>query len=80
MPRFAVGLACLLNNGALYVYVSSFWLKNFPFQTAAVAQLVRAFAHSVRIPAATDLSRKTGSVSSIAKRSAIGASVTDPRR
>ena len=34
----------------------------------------------VRIPAATDLNAQTGSDSSIAKRSAIGVSVTGPRR
>ena len=34
----------------------------------------------VRSPVATDLSRKTGSDSSTAKRSATGVSVTGPRR
>ena len=34
----------------------------------------------VHIPAATDLNRKTGSDSSTAKRSAIGVSVTGPRK
>ena len=53
------------------------------FFTLALAQWVRAFASgrlSVRIPAATDLSRKTDSDSSTAKRSAIGVSVMGPRR
>ena len=54
-------------------------------QSAAVAQWVRVFAPqsgrlSVRIRAATDLSRKTGSDSSTTKRSSIDVSVTSPRR
>ena len=53
-----------------------------PTGTAVVAQWVRALTLQsgrlgVRIPAATDLSRKTGGDSSTAKRMTIGASVTE---
>ena len=50
---------------------------------AAVTQSVRAFACGrldVRIPAATDRSRKTGSDSSTAKRRPLDLSVTVPRK
>ena len=52
---------------------------------SAVAQWRRAHApHAeafcVRIPSATDLSRKRGNDSSTAKRSSIGVSVMSPRR
>ena len=48
-----------------------------------VAQCVRAFASGrlgIRITAVTDLSRKTDNEGSTAKRLAIGASATGPRK
>ena len=61
----------ILNGFSFFESLKSFiW---FPF-------LVVLFKNTIHMLAATDLSCKTGSDSSTAKRSAIGVSVTGPRR
>ena len=91
---FAISLSPPLEKGQCFLALCHIWLKLAHWfwirrflivvkprrGTVEYSVGLASGRLGVRIPTATDLSRKKGSDSSTAKRSAIGVSVTSPRR